>query len=219
MEELAAAADQIKKAVAKADAADKRVTDSADQIKKAVAKADAADKRVTAAEKSVGDLKAALGDSPGPRRPASGKLPPFLTVPLRDIEFDPVCRKAIDDVRADRKADVTALAKVIVDKGMASAIGKVALTLGRSRISEVRRHILAAAFPDLLKKRLGHPIKVEVADDPPGLVQSLLIDLEAPDGPLDRFANHVVTGSEASLSLQLKPHERDALKDRVRASI
>lgn len=224
---------QATAATTAAQAATDRIKDAETDAKAAANKAAAAETRAETAETLVKSVKTeatrteakllglqkALGNDPGMAPPANGKLPPFLTVPLRDTEFDPVCQSAINDVLASRKADVTRLAGDIVAKGIASAIGKVSMSLGRSRISECRRSILAAAYPDLLKSRLGDPIQVDLAKDPPGLVQSLLLDLEAPGGPLDTFAERVVAGSEASLSLNLKNHERLALKARVRESL
>ena len=213
------AADRVKEADAKATAATAKATAADRRAEAAEALAKAVKTEASEASAHVAELKAALGHDPTAPQHHNGKLPPFLTVLVRDTEFDPVCQKAIDAVLASRKADVTVLAKDIVAKGIASAIGKVSLKLGRSRISEARRHVLAAAYPDLLKTRLGDPIQVDLAKDPPGLAESLLLDLDAPGGPLDAFAELVVAGSEASLSLKLQNHERAALKTRVRESI
>lgn len=215
-----------------AKASEAKVAAASTTAKAAKEKADAADRRASAAEtaakkvtgelgktsKQVEELLEALGNGASGGAPPAGKPPPFLTIHLRETEFDPIVTKALSDIRASlaKKVDIDKLSRSIVDNGLATSIGKVSQTLSRSRIPEARRNVLAAAYPSLLKKRLGDPIKADLAKDAAGLSQNLLIELEP---VLDDFAKLVVKASEDSLSLNLQDTERKALFTRVRESI
>ncbi len=216
------AAEADAKAVAadnKAVAAETKATTAEQRAGEASAAVAAITADVAKATGEVKELREAFGDDPAALPPRAVKLAPFLTVPVRDVTFDPIAEKAIAAVLAARQADVDKLARDIVAGGIASAIGRVSERLGRARITEARRHILAVAYPDLLRSRLGDPVKGDLAKDPPGLADSLLADLDAKGGPLDTFADKVVEASEESMSLNLKDHERASLRQRVRDSL
>lgn len=231
-ETATSAAKDAKAALGKADAASKAAAEASKAAKAAEAKAAAADKRAAAVEaqakklatelkSSTGELdklRDALGNTKVGRPQAPGKLPEFLTIRLRQTEFDPIINRVLAEFRAKQnsKIDVAGFSKAIIDRGLATSIGKVSQALSRSRISETRRSVLAAAYPALLKNQLGDPPKARLAKDTAGLAQNLLAQL---DLVLDDFAKGVVDASEESLSLDLEDGERKALLARVRESI
>jgi len=206
---------QASATAAAADAAAAKV-----QADQAVADVAAVDTDLGVAKGELKKLSDALGDeNPDGVPPNAAKLAAFLAVPVRDITFDPIAEKAIAAVLAARQEDVVKLARDIVAGGIATDINKVSQRLGRARMSEARRHILAVAYPDLLRARLKDPIIPDTAKDPQGLAESLIADLDAQGGRLDKFAEAVIVGSEKSMSLNLQGRERAELCQRVRDSL
>lgn len=227
-----AAAKEAASAVAKIGAVEATAATAEKRANAAEAAAAAADKRAvaaaTAAANVASDLKKntdqmkglrdALGNSKAAVPAAPGQLPDFLVIKLRQTEFDPIINRVLAQfrVKQNQNVDIAKFSKAIVERGLATNIGKVSQTLSRSRISETRRNILAAAYPALLKNQLGDPPKERVAGDTAGLAHNLLAELEL---VLDDFAKGVVDASEESLSLDLDPKAREALLVRVRKSI
>jgi hypothetical protein len=230
------AAEVATKAAAAATDAAKGASKAGDSATKAAkaaeTKAAAADARAAAVEAraddiaanladttgEITDLREALGNSKAAAPAAPGKLPDFLAIRVRQTEFDPIINRVLAQFRAEqnRNVDIARFSREIVERGLATSIGKVSQTLSRSRISETRRNVLAAAYPALLKNQLGNPLKARLAKDTTGLAQNLLAELEM---VLDDFAEGVVDASEKSLSLDLDAGARKALLVRVRESI
>jgi chemotaxis protein histidine kinase CheA len=227
-----AATDAAGSAVKAAEAANSAADGATKAAKAAETKAADADKRAAAAEAKademaeelatntgeITELREALGNSKPAAPAAPGKLPDFLAIRVRQTEFDPIINRVLAEFRAEqnRNVDIARFSKELVERGLATSIGKVSQTLSRSRISETRRNILAAAYPALLKNQLGNPLKARLAKDTAGLAQNLLAELEL---VLEDFAEGVVEASEKSLSLDLDAGARKALLARVRESI
>ncbi len=202
-----------------ATGADGKATEAVRSAALASRAATGADRKATEARARVDGLAAALGDGQNIPLPGPAASYPFLTVAVPDTEFDGVAQSAIEDVRAAFPVDRDRLAASLVSKGLASSAGRVAKILGRARISETRRHILAAVYPYLLDQQLGDPPNGRRLKDPPGLAQNLLLQLDSDGGGVDRFADFVVAHSERELSVQLNDRDRAALKRRVRESV
>ena len=221
-QESAIAATRIAEAASKDAASAKAVEAKAEAAAKRAAAAETAAKKVATdlAKNSadIGSLRAALGNAGPETAPRPGKIPSFLTIRLRETEFDPIINQVLVEFRASQNqhVNIEALTKSIVENGLVTSIDKVSQALSRSRIPETRRSVLAAAYPALLERQLGKPIKTRLAKDTSGLAQNLLAELEL---VLDDFATNVVTKSEERLSLKLDDGERKALRARVRESI
>lgn len=226
----AAAAASAKEAAEKAATAANDAKASADQAVKdvkaatdAVAKLEPRMKKVETDHGGLGtridDLTKALGGEPIQLDGNGPGLAPFLQIRLREMEFDPLVRRAIAAVAKEMAEDPARLANDIIAKGLGTAVGKVTDRLSRMRMSEPKRHLLAAAYPSLLRQRLGDPIKAELVQDPVGLADSLVADLDLKDGAMDALAKAVIASSEQTLSLNLDASKREALTLRVRESI
>ncbi|WP_374548589.1 hypothetical protein [Sphingobium yanoikuyae] len=231
------AAEKSARAAADAKAAAKQATTDAGAAKTAAEKAGkeakAASGRIEAIEPRVtqvqsvqegfgtqmGELTRALGGDPIQLDGNDAGLAPFLQIRLREVEFDPLVRRAIAKVGKDQPADAGALANDIIAKGLGTAVAKVTDRLSRIRMSEPKRQLLAVVYPALLRARLGDPVRTELVQDPIGLADSLVADLDRSDGPMDALAKAVIDSSETTLSLNLDDSKREALTLRVRESI
>lgn len=123
----------------------------------------------------------------------SGRTPrtDFLTLDAPGGTFDDLAEKALE--RFGQKVappDVVKQARDhLVRLGIASDISKVTKRLRRTRLSRIRRAVLAKAYVPLLMSRLGgRRIDPNIAEDTVGLADSILHDLDAEGGPIERYA-------------------------------
>jgi hypothetical protein len=223
----AMARDSVKtssKAQTAADAAKvqaKKAEATAGAAKKAAVLADA---KAANAQREVDHLQRILGPGNHIKSPGDRRSYPYLNIPVPDTEFDRVIRGALDKLKYDnRPADLHGLADKIVKSSLASCVERVTQHLGRARISDTRRHILAAIYPHMLEENLKDdtdPKKLDAKKlgDPPAFARNLLIELDS-SGYLDDFAELVAEKSETDLSVKLSHTQKEALKKRVRESV
>ena len=123
-----------------------------------------------------------FGDVLAITRPRS-KLDPLAEAALKTL--------AQEELPADLEKQVRAS---IVEKGIASAVRKVTDRLNGRQMTDGRRWALATTYLLLLSRLLvGEQAKIEklFADDL-GVSERIMLDLEADDGPLDKFAGLIV---------------------------
>lgn len=129
----------------------------------------------------------------------------FLSIRTRKINFDAWITEALaafaDEM--EQTATTQAVRASALEAGVGSACGEVTKQLNRRRIKDIRREILARAYPVLLRERIAQavprrpeqtfPIKVEVAKDVTGLADTIVLDLDSkePGSMRDRFAGLV----------------------------
>jgi hypothetical protein len=122
----------------------------------------------------------------------------FLAITQRGVKFDPLVRDAIEDLTS--KYDITPketqkIAEDFVRLGIASDIEKVTQRLNRQRIPDIRRAVLGAVYPRILRRRLDGSDSSDprrTAKDTIGLTQTVLTDLDSKNGFLADFAEILV---------------------------
>lgn len=87
----------------------------------------------------------------------AGKAQDFLSIRRRSVNYDEWVREALRTFGADlgKQIDRAELRDALLAAGVATNIGEVTKILNRRRIADIRRELLAQAYPALLAKRLG----------------------------------------------------------------
>jgi DNA repair exonuclease SbcCD ATPase subunit len=87
----------------------------------------------------------------------AAKVQDFLSIRTRSINYDEWVREAVRSFGTDlaKQVDRAELRDALLAAGVATNIGEVTKILNRRRITDIRRELLAQAYPALLAKRLG----------------------------------------------------------------
>lgn len=135
-----------------------------------------------------------------------------LTISRPRAKLDPIAKAALDAlfaklIKSDTHAKESASNKpptpqelekqvraYITEKGIASEVKKVTDRLNARRMTDGRRCVLATTYVFLLAKLFQDRADEieELMKDDLGVVEKIMLDLEAEDGPLDVFANLIV---------------------------
>jgi hypothetical protein len=122
----------------------------------------------------------------------------FLAISQRSVKFDPLVKAAIEELKVKHKIrpdEAKVIADVFVKEALAGDIDKVTQRLNRQRLSDVRRAVLNAVYPMILRSHLdGTDLAGDrrSAKDTIGLTETVLADLQSKKGPLADFAEILV---------------------------
>lgn len=166
-----------------------------------------------------GDLKPVWDKLRNTQRIDSGSG--LLRVTVRLNKLDPMAKMALERVKAEFKADQTALRRLISQKGWATELDRVIKRINNLRMSENKRVILAAVYPYLLNQLLEQPDANEEVHDDIGFTEAVLFELEREGGPLDVFAQEVVqlVGNKHRVNFTEDNVLRDLVANQVRAGL
>lgn len=166
-----------------------------------------------------GDLKPVWDKLRNTQRIDSGSS--LLRVTVRLNKLDPMAKMALERVKAEFKADQTALRRLISQKGWATELDRVIKRINNLRMSENKRVILAAVYPYLLNQLLEQPDANEEVHDDIGFTEAVLFELEREGGPLDVFAQEVVqlVGNKHRVNFTEDNVLRDLVANQVRAGL
>lgn len=166
-----------------------------------------------------GDLKPVWGKLIDQKRPdAESNL---LKVTTRISKLDPIAELALAKVKQTFSVNESALRKLINRKGWATELDRVIKRLNAMRISENKRVVLAAVYPNLLNTLLSCNEADKEVKDEIGFIDAVLFELERENGPLDKFAQEVVklVGAKHRINFTEDNVLRDLIAHQVRAGL
>ena len=218
------------------------IADGEDRVVEARSESTKAARAVNAAEKDVSDaikaMSIAMKDCGEKELPkidpevikllaSSGRerRKDFLDIRARSEALDELARAALSKLeeQAEKETPRATLRDALLRNGVATDIAHVTMRLNRVRQSDIRKAVLAATYPVLLRNRVfdADTINEDAAKDKIGLADTLLLDLESEDGPLDRYATILADAAIAELRLDADPGStsRQLITAQLRASL
>jgi hypothetical protein len=145
----------------------------------------------------------------------------LLKVTTRITKLDPIAEQALTTVKQEFSADEKELRKLITGKGLASGLDRVIKRVNNLRISENKRIVLAAVYPNLLDTLLKRDDAAKEVEDESGFTEALLFELDRAGGPLDRFSQEIVkrVGAKHRIDFPKDNVLRDLIAYQVRAGL
>lgn len=143
----------------------------------------------------------------------------FLTILSQESSLDPLVRQALGKfAEAEEKANPSdAIRNGFVNAGVATDIGLVTRKINSTRMTPMRRAVLARNYVQMLGAELGNPPNADKAEDTVGLADTILRKLDETPGPLFNFCN--VLAADAVAQMRLDAPEGSTQRELVVAQL
>ncbi|MBH5322452.1 hypothetical protein [Aurantiacibacter sediminis] len=212
-----------------------RVTQARDESRTAATAVNQAEAAVGEAISDLADAIGSIGNGHVPQidpqvvkllsQTGKDRRRDFLDIRTRSTSLDDLAQSAVDTL-ADESEEMhprERLRDVLLEHGIATDIGKVTARINGARQSDIRRSITAAVFPSLVARRVidDGVVNEDAAKDTIGLADTILLDLESDQGPLDRYAALLADKAISDMRLDAGPGtpQRQLITAQLRASL